>query len=360
LIQHFKAGLLLFLLLCGIGVQAEETKDRFVRLTLNQRTGNFSLFYLNNPAESIYAPILGVNPAASYLSVNVNGIVHRLDRSAVFKTSIKRVDNNPTVFYESPFLLVSVAYVPVRTANSRTANGIRINITAENKGEEEATVGLRALIDTHLGEGKGLVPFVTDNLEIEKETLLERPFEETFWISRGADVSLMGNIVNPVNRVNPLNDVSKEPDLLHFANWKRLNDVPWKANLHKNRSFNRAPYSFGDSAVAYFWEPEALGAGASFSYTIFLTTEDTAWFTPPVVAEKPAAPPPVEALPPIPAPSALQAVSPAPQQEADDSELVTLRRLQGTLDQFISGEVNFDERDLSEIETTLDNLPRRR
>jgi hypothetical protein len=66
----------------------------------------------------------------------------------------------------------------------------------------------------------------------------------------------------------------QNPDSVHFANWKRLNDVSWRLPFENGRNFNSPPYSIGDSAVCYYYEPRTLAAGEKFTVQILLATGD--------------------------------------------------------------------------------------
>lgn len=324
-------ALIVFFIFTGLNCMAVETEDGYVRLFIDEKNGNFSLYYLTD-SSATHEPLFNHrNSTTSFLTVNVNGKTYQLGKSKIFNTRIGKINGNPAVIYESPFLLVSKVFYPVKTISSPVANGVKVIINIENKSGKEAAVGLRVLIDTHLGETRGNIPFVTDNLTITGETLVKASSGERYWITRGAQLSLMGNIINPSD------DDSKEPDFLHFANWRKINNAPWKAAYREGQSFS----STGDSAVCYYYEPETLAAGESFKYAIFLTTEDTAWYNRrQTVTETP--------------------INTAAAEEAakkyGDSGILTLIRLRDMTEQFIAGKILLNEQDLLEIEKTMERL----
>jgi hypothetical protein len=337
---------LLAFIFAVISLAAEDSEDRFIRLIVGERDGSFSLFYLADQGEMRYEPLLYRNASTSFLSVNVDGRVFQLGKSREFSTRIDSVDGNPAVIYESSFLTVSKVFTTVRTTNSPNSNGIRVTINIENKSDQDVSVGLRILLDTHLGEGRGGVPFNTDTLEITRETIVSGSSGESYWITRGTDISLMGNIGNIFN------DGSKAPDFLHFANWKKLNDVPWRAPYREGSSFNSIPFSIGDSAVCYYYEPDVLPAGRSFRYSIFLTTEDTAWYQRTVEDTSGRGALTIN----------IAAIEDAARLEAnernEDADLLILYRLRDLIDQFITGKILLNEQDLLEIERSIEKYKR--
>jgi len=350
---------LLVFFIAALSLSASETSDGFLRLILNERTGNFSVYFLFDPGASRYEALFNTSvPSSSFLSVNVDGRIYRLGESRTFRTSYERVDGNPALVFESQFLKVSEIFSPVKTSNSPVVNGVRITINVENKGSQRSSVGLRLLIDTHLGEGRGKVPFITNSQVITNETLIEGTSGERFWVSRGERVTLMGSILSPLNN-------SKPPDFVHIANWKRLNDVPWRLRYYEGRSFNNIPYSIGDSAVCYYYEPAAIDVGRSLTYTVFLTTEDISWYNSAILPEpvietqrgaQTETPRVTEAAPTINF-AALETSAAAEAAEyGENADTLLLLKLQAILDQFLAGEIYLNEHDLTEIERSINRL----
>jgi len=340
-------------LIAALNLSASESLGGYLRLIINERNGSFSLYYLSDPAAMRYEPLFNAgDPTASFLSVSVNGRIHRLGQSGSFKTSYERLNGSPALVFESSFLRVSEIFTPIKTPNSPVVNGVRITVNIENTSGQRSSVGLRMLIDTHLGEARGMVPFITNNQLVEKETLIEGLSGEKFWLSIGSNVTLMGSILNPFN-------TSKPPDFVHIANWKRLNDVPWRLRYLEGRSLNNIPYSIGDSAVCYYFEPAMLESNRSFTYTIFLTTEDIAWYSnamvpPPAVSAR--KPPRVTEGPRINITALEESVLAEAAENNEDANTLALLRLQEVLDQFIAGEIQLNEYDLAEIEKSIDKF----
>jgi hypothetical protein len=383
----FKALFSLVIFLFGLNVVfANETRDKHIRLVLNERTGAFSLFFLTDTERMRYEPFFNHrNPTASFITVSVDGRTYRPGRHRSFSTRVERIDGNPAIVFESPFLKITEVFSPVRTISSPFANGVSRTITIYNKSSEDAEIGLRVLIDTHLGEGRRRVPFATDIQSITGELIIDDTFDDKYWVSHGGRVSLMGNISSPYG----MN--IQRPDIIHFAPWKKLSDAPWRAVYHEGRSFSWFPYSINDSAVGYYYEPIVVTSRDFVEYTIFLTTEDAAWYLPPPVqnmrppvAEIPEAvfdPQPEieieietemeelfeeEAAVEIPlemetiiieaarrtVPYEETAIEQAAQNNMD-ADMLTLRMFQDILDQFIAGEIELNEHDLLEIEMTV-------
>jgi len=351
--------------------------DGYIRLVLNEKKGSFTLFYLSDPKRMRYEPLFNSNDtSASFLSVSVDGEIYKLGDSKIFKTKIERNKKDMSFIFESPFLRVTQLFSPVKTSSSQMANGVKITMSIQNIGTDRSFVGLRMLIDTDLDEKSKKTPILTNTQVVSSELLIEGNSADRFWISRGKKISLMGSIVNPVE------SNGKGPDLVHIANWKRLRDTPWRLTYSKGRAFNNMLYSSGDSAVCYYFGPEMVDRNKILTYTVFLTTEDTAWYKltePPVnmtasiisdrpvvaqpVAAQPAAPvvqPPPKEIPPledgltinIPAIEAQASIEAAATKQ--DENVIVLLKLQDILNQFIDGQIKINEKDLAEIEKFIE------
>jgi len=323
--------LIIFSILVLYSVFALSAEDFYfgnIRLTVNEKKGSISLYYMTYANSKRYEPLFySKEPKSSYISVNLDGKVHRLDQSGFFRSRTENIDGNPVIVYESPDVTVHEIFTPVRTVNSDEINGVNITILVQNNGKKSIPTGLRFLIDTHLGEGRNSIPISTNNQSITNETLIYGESGETYWISKDSNLSLMGSIVNPFDKS------AKIPDFIHIANWRRLNNASWKLRFSQGRSFTIIPYSIRDSAVCYYYEPSILEAGKSFTYSIALTTEDTALYDP--------------------------NYNTGMAKGYNDDTLQLLYKLKKTLEQFIAGDIILYENDLDEIEDSIDSHKKR-
>jgi hypothetical protein len=321
--------LVLLLLAAGLGrLKALEFRAGLIRLDIHEATGRFSLYCLTDPETEHYEPLFThQDPRTSFLAVSINNRVHRLGETTLFSIEIENNPSSPAIVFRSPFLLVRQEFLFIRTPGYSEVNGIRMTMRIENLDEKEAAVGTRFLIDTYLGEGLGGTPFETDRQRITTETALTGAAEDMWWVSRNSRLSLMGSIFV---------GVEKKPDLLHFANWKRLNDMPWKTGHTEGRNFNYPPYSIGDSAVCYYYEPVPLQPKEQASYGIFLAAGDGSGF-----GFRSSSP---------------SGSSASGQREAD---VALLHELLARLDQFLAGEIEMSAEDLAGMEQTIAALKSR-
>jgi hypothetical protein len=301
-------------------LEALEIRQGLIRLVIHEHTGRFSLYYLSDPGAEYYEPLFSdQDPRTSFLAVNVNGRVYRLGESPVFAVRIVRREDTAALVFESPFLLVRQEFAFIKTAGSALSNGVKITVWVKNLDAAEVPVGLRMLIDTGLGEGPGTTPFVTDLRQISAETVLNAASEDMWWVSQNSRLSLTGSVFAGMER---------PPDMLHFSNWKRLSDMPWKAGYNPGRDFNYPPYSIGDSADSYYYEPEFLRSGETASFVILLAAGEAGGFD--FEGE----------------------LSPDRREE----DLSLLRELLARLDRFIRGEIVLSAGEVADMERTVSHI----
>jgi hypothetical protein len=310
-----------------------------IRLALHENIGRFSLSYQTDPNRNLYEPFfLNGDPRTSFLAVMVNERVYRLGDDPAFTVRIGGGPGNPSLIFESPFLAVTQEFSFLQVSGSLQANGVRMTIRVENKAEQQASVGIRLLLDTSLGEGnRASAHFFTDLQTISAEIALDRSRNDRWWISRNSRYGLMGSI--------SFRGVLK-PDLIHFSNWKRLYDAPWKSDYVLGRSFDFPPSSMGDSAVCCFYDPLPLGQNSSRTVSMFLAAADPQGFESLVT----------------PADERLAAMlressrSLSPTDEILQVDLEALDDLIRRLDQYMAGEIFLSAEELNILEMVIARL----
>jgi hypothetical protein len=250
---------LLFNLLVLFSATAVEYSDGQLRLVLHGETGRFSLYA---GRRALFAD---QDPRTSFLSVMVNDRSYKLGDSSAFRTRLDPL--RPSLIFESSFLLVNVDFSFEKRNNSAETNCVSIKISLENRGGSQISAGARFLLDTQLGEGASPIGFTTNLRSINSETLITGKDSDNFWTDKNDTLSLTGSL----NTGSPA-----DPDSVHFANWKKLNDAAWKAQLNPGSNFNSPPYSVGDAAVCYYFEPRPLGRGEKRIFGFTLSLDNTA------------------------------------------------------------------------------------
>ncbi|HCM28351.1 MAG TPA: hypothetical protein DIC34_17785 [Treponema sp.] len=263
----------LFVIASAYSVSAFEMQEGRIKLVVNESSGRFSLYYLVDLQKNKYeALFVDQDPRTSFLALLVDDRPQRLGETSAFRVRTEKTDASARISFESSGLVVRQDFTFFKNAGSPLSDGVRIEISVENTSERELSVALRFLMDTKLGE-KNPEPFSTDLRSIGAETLIvPAKDQDGWWYSKDAVLGIMGNIA--------VKDV-RAPDSIQFANWKRMNDAPWKTEPSPGRNFNLLPYSIGDSALCYYFDPAPLARGAVRKETILLAVASNAGFTTP-------------------------------------------------------------------------------
>lgn len=234
-----------------------------IRLMLYKDTGRFALYYLTDGGQAVPF-FMTQDPRTSYLTVLLNNRDYSLGNASLFRINLGGTPANPAIVFESSFLTVVQDFTFIKTSASSVINGIRMNVTITNKTGQPVEAGLRYLLDTTLGE-KETAHFFTDQRQITSETMMDKMSSDRYWVSRNNNIALVGTIIG---------QNATRPDFIHFANWKRLYDVPWKTPHVPARNFNLLPTSIGDSAVSLYYEPVPVPPGGIRAISIVLASED--------------------------------------------------------------------------------------
>ena len=161
----------------------------------------------------------------------------------------------------------------VTSSGSQLVDGVRVVLTVQNQGEQPLQVGVRQLWDTYLAES-ATTHFTADGQRpITRETELTGASRPAFWSSvRPADSAGL--------YVLTTGEGIDTPERIVFANWKRLNDSSWSFQTSASRTFSNLPYSVNDSAVAEYYGPRAVAAGATLTVGTVLGASTVGSFIP--------------------------------------------------------------------------------
>jgi len=259
--KHFILIYFVLILFQGLPcLGAAEFSEGRMKLVIHETTGRFSLYYLTDLKKERYQSLfVDKDPRTSFLSILVNDKSYRLGDSTAFRIKVQNENSKPAIVFQSSTLEVVQEFEFIRTGGATLSNGIKMNIRVTNKGEKAIPIGIRFVLDTSLGENDSN-HFYTDLQQIPSELALTPKDRDTYWISKNDGLGLMGSISTS----------GTQPDMIHFANWKRFNDASWQITPSNGRNFNLLPYSIGDSAVAYYYDPVLIPRGSNRSVTILL------------------------------------------------------------------------------------------
>ncbi len=242
-----------------------DIKNGKMRLLLDEKTGRFSVYYLSDAVKNKYISLLYEQETrTSYASLNYDGKSYKLGDASEFKVSVSRKDNDVIVEYKSSFCVVKLNFSFVSFSGTGVMDALLMHFSMENVSDKNASIGLRTLYDTWLGEKSAAHFYVSSGGPLSSETILDGDYTD-LWLR-----SMEKQDSNDVMQVL-LGSPATRPDKVIAANWKRLNDSNWTVEKGVSRGFTMLPYSINDSAVALFYEPKVIRPGANRDVKIIIS-----------------------------------------------------------------------------------------
>jgi hypothetical protein len=244
----------------SFALHALEVKEGLVKLIVNETTARISLYRLTDVAKGRYeALIFDQDPRTSFMTLSADGRQYKLGDSSEFRVSTARTDTGIRIEFRSSSFVVRQNLDFARSDGSALADGLRVTFALENISEREASLGIRYLLDTYLGEKSG-IHFVTDKRPRVSEETAILSTDADSWVATLSGPPGSGKTAFMIQFSGPGID---RPDRVLLSNWKRLSDASWGFDANPQRNFTLVPYSINDSAAALFWEPVSVARGGT-------------------------------------------------------------------------------------------------
>ncbi|WP_035571787.1 cohesin domain-containing protein [Halonatronum saccharophilum] len=257
-----------------------QLKNEYVEIIVNQNELNNGRFGINvtggDPIRSDdnNKPLLYGYPYpwSSYTTIRIDGENYifggETDKRAGKSGSYGKVVEDPRIKddsistkYRFDDILVEQVLSFVQSTTTGLPDTVQIEYRVENKGQELRDVGVRAMIDTMLGENDG-APFRVGDEAVTGDKLYSKDDMPVFWQAfdqlSNPKVMAQGTVIGPGLTT---------PDKMYFSNWGSLADEAWEFDFNPGREFIRKGEFELDSAMALFWDEEPLKPGESRRYT---------------------------------------------------------------------------------------------
>ena len=150
-----------------------------------------------------------------------------------------------------------------RSLTTRMEDTAEITYQISNLDGKPHTVGIRVLLDTMLGDNDG-APFRVGDRALTGAAWLHGAEIPDYWL---AFDSLSDPRVMAQGTLRGSHAVA--PDRICFTDWGTAADELWDINIVPGTPFVRKDEEELDSAVALFWDPAGIDAGASHTVTTY-------------------------------------------------------------------------------------------
>lgn len=250
------------LALTAAGLPALDVQRGKLKLTVNEKNGRFVLYGSEDTVKPVWTPLFVSNdPTTTKWKLQLDGKTAVLGDDSAFSTTVESTATGARVTWKSKTLAAVMNLDFILSANSSAADGLKVALTLANVSPSSIKTAVRWVLDTNLGEKKEHFRLASGDA-VDSETKLEGSYPE-WWLSPSASDDSFGLMVMLGKGATP-------PSRVIFANWKRLDEAAWDSGFKAGREFNLLPYSFNDSAVAEYWDPQDLAPGLSREIDVVL------------------------------------------------------------------------------------------
>lgn len=334
-----KVPAILLLLVAVSGLGALEVQRGKLKLTVNDKSGRFTLMGAEDSAKPVWMPLfLAGDATTSKWKLQVNDKVVTLGDDPGFTTAVEPTSGGAKVTWTSKTVSATLTFDFLLSVGAQAADGLRLTLNVVNLSESNLKVGVRWVLDTNLGEKKEHFRLATGEA-VSAESRLEGSYPD-FYTSRLPADDSFGLLVMVGKAVTP-------PSRVVFANWKRLDDSPWDYAFKAGRDFNLLPYSFNDSAVAEFFDSADLAPGSTREViaALGLVSAQT------LVGARPASSNPLDDL---------LKKNQNPSLSAVDQDLASLETVLGQMEAKLADPTRVSSEDLRLLQAVLDQIEARR
>jgi hypothetical protein len=239
---------------------ALEVQEGRIKLVLDEESSRF-LVYLRDATGDEWVPLLfAEDPRSSGLDVREGNRVYRMGDGGEFRQVAEVTDQGVFYVWTSPTLRVAERFRFIRSVGSNIVDGVQLDVSVTNLGEQTVPAAVRLLLDTYLGE-RGNAHFITPLRDQITREVAITPGGAQPYIRSGDPASSSGlQVMISGNGVTM-------PQQVVVANWKRLADSEWDYEVNEQRNFNRLPYSINDSALLITYPAVTLEQNQRYTIT---------------------------------------------------------------------------------------------
>ncbi len=282
-------------------------QNEFVRVTVDNASGRFSIHTVEGQPirkkdSNVDTIFQGDNPETSFTTFKIDGTEYIFGNPYKFAvdwfseiSTPKIVKNsNGTVdivtVWKIKGMEISQVITIITVDDKENAGNVRIAYNVKNNTKSKVEVGTRVLVDTSIGGNDGPAFQIGQNflqpLYVERK-LVHKPEElgynkdtqeleynlhklPPYWVMRDRlDLSnpLATNVM-AYGFNNLFEGGINVVDEMIVGHWNGLANTKWDYAVDENLDFTKDTNKYGsaDTAVAFYWQPDSIAAGANKSY----------------------------------------------------------------------------------------------
>ena len=152
--------LLISIFLFSTAAFAKDITGGNLTLTIHEGSGRFSLYAADSEQNKV--PLfLDKDPRTSFVTILAGNKIYRMGDTFEFRQNVEYTENGAKITWTSRSYSINQDFTFVTPLQTSDSTALRITLTIENLSENTVEIGVRYLIDTHLGEKS--IHFFTEN-----------------------------------------------------------------------------------------------------------------------------------------------------------------------------------------------------
>ena len=241
--------------------KAEPLTRGIVALRYKKRVGSFNIAVKNKNDKLI--PVLSTveeyTTSAFYLKSN-NKIIKLINDSSI-KTGYSKNDEALRVTYSVPDVAdVIVEFFVMPSVEGGVEDMVKVTATVINKTSRQKELGLKAVLDTVLGEIDSYHFYTRNGVPITNEVLYKTMANEKWIVSRNPNAAMQMFFYGA--------DCTA-PEVVALGNYGTFDKKEWIPNMYSFRQFDSV-YAYNNSAVAVVWPDFKLNPNESGKCVFYL------------------------------------------------------------------------------------------
>ncbi len=222
-----------------------EWADNVSKIIFHEKESVFSFFYQKEG--HLLSLLDNQDEKTSFMSLLLNDREYLLEDNAFFNQYTEEISRGIRVHWNNNGIHVSMEIIA-----APEISGFKVKLMLRNLSKEKLSAGFKYLMDT-FDNGKNITFLSRNGETIKRERAWFSPEIPASWGSQPESPGILPLTIIP--------DKEKKPDMVVFANWKRLSDSGWNFKISEGRSFTLLPYSINDSAMAILFTPREIPPG---------------------------------------------------------------------------------------------------
>ena len=232
-----------------------------VKIALKGGVGSFQFYTLNH--DKVAIPVLSGydESTSSFFSIQVGKKEYKLIDNAGIVIGTRKSQRGSQIVYVVPGQArLFVKFDAFRSDPEKPEDILKVTAIIKNRSGQEEVFALKNVLDTVLGEQRGLHFSTAQDIAINNEMQF-RKMEKIRWVKSDSTKASMQILLTGAN-VTP-------PEVVSLANKDLLSHSSWVPNVVRSRSFDSV-ISYNNSAVCMNWESVTLAPDGEKTFIYYI------------------------------------------------------------------------------------------